>query len=154
MSTHLINNQWHTGQGPAFNSVNPSNGEIVWQGNGANAEQVDSAINAARAAQVQWADMPIESRITILENFVAQLKEHTEEFAAIIARETGKPLWETRTEVGAMTGKSSHFYHYNSAIGANRKIQCRVAKAFIRHKPHGVVAIRPYNFPGIYQTAT
>ena len=94
MNTQLINNQWHAGQGPAFNSVNPSNGEVVWQGNGASPEQVSSAIEAARAAQIQWADMPIEQRITILENFVAQLKEHSEEFASIIARETGKPLWE------------------------------------------------------------
>lgn len=149
MNTHLINNQWHTGQGPAFNSVNPSNGEVVWQGNGANAEQVDSAINAARAAQVQWADTPIESRITILENFVAQLKEHSEEFAAIIARETGKPLWETRTEVGAMTGKVAiSIKAYNERTGTTENPMPGV-KAFIRHKPHGVVAIfGPYNFPG------
>ncbi|WP_350609873.1 aldehyde dehydrogenase family protein, partial [Pseudoalteromonas sp. 41-MNA-CIBAN-0057] len=62
MNTQLINNQWLVGKGPAFDSINPSNGEIVWQGNGANAEQVDSDIKAARAAQVQWADMPIEQR--------------------------------------------------------------------------------------------
>lgn len=149
MNTQLINNQWLVGKGPAFDSINPSNGEIVWQGNGANAEQVDSAIKAARAAQVQWADMPIEQRITILENFVAQLKEHSEEFATIIARETGKPLWETRTEVGAMTGKVAIAIRaYNERTGTTEN-PMPGAKAFIRHKPHGVVAIfGPYNFPG------
>jgi succinylglutamic semialdehyde dehydrogenase len=149
MNTQLINNQWLVGKGPAFDSINPSNGEIVWQGNGANAEQVDSAIKAARAAQVQWADMPIEQRITILENFVAQLKEHSEEFATIIARETGKPLWETRTEVGAMKGKVAIAIRaYNERTGTTEN-PMPGAKAFIRHKPHGVVAIfGPYNFPG------
>ena len=149
MNTQLINNQWHAGQGPAFNSVNPSNGEVVWQGNGASPEQVSSAIEAARAAQIQWADMPIEQRITILENFVAQLKEHSEEFASIIARETGKPLWETRTEVGAMTGKVAIAIRaYNERTGTTEN-PMPGAKAFIRHKPHGVVAIfGPYNFPG------
>ena len=43
MNTHLINNQWHVGLGPAFESTNPSNGDVVWQGNGANAQQVGSA---------------------------------------------------------------------------------------------------------------
>ena len=149
MNTHLINNQWHVGLGPAFESINPSNGDVVWQGNGANTDQVNSAIKAARAAQLQWADKPLKERIAILENFAAQLKEHSEEFATIIARETGKPLWETRTEVGAMTGKvaiSVKAYHERTGTTEN---PMPGAKAFIRHKPHGVVAIfGPYNFPG------
>ena len=66
MNTHLINNQWHTGLGPVFESINPSNGDVVWQGNGANAQQVGSAIKAARAAQLQWADKPLEERIACL----------------------------------------------------------------------------------------
>ena len=89
MNTQLINNQWQAGQGPAFVSINPSNGETIWQGNGASAEQVNSAIKAARAAQLQWADTPLEQRITILENFAAQLKEHSEEFAVIIPKKPG-----------------------------------------------------------------
>jgi len=149
MNTQLINNQWQAGQGPAFASINPSNGETIWQGNGASAEQVNSAIKAARAAQLQWADTPLEQRITILENFAAQLKEHSEEFAVIIAQETGKPLWETRTEVGAMTGKVAiSVKAYNERTGTTEN-PMPGAKAFIRHKPHGVVAIfGPYNFPG------
>ncbi|WP_372761692.1 succinylglutamate-semialdehyde dehydrogenase [Pseudoalteromonas sp.] len=149
MNTQLINNQWHAGQGPAFKSVNPSNGETVWQGNGASAAQVDAAIKAARAAQLGWADTALEQRIAVLENFAAQLKQHSEEFAVIIAQETGKPLWETRTEVGAMTGKvaiSIRAYHERTGTTEN---PMPGAKAFIRHKPHGVVAIfGPYNFPG------
>ncbi|MBO7925040.1 succinylglutamate-semialdehyde dehydrogenase [Pseudoalteromonas sp. K222D] len=149
MNTQLINNQWQAGQGLAFASINPSNGETIWQGNGASAEQVNSAIKAARAAQLQWADTPLEQRITILENFAAQLKEHSEEFAVIIAQETGKPLWETRTEVGAMTGKVAiSVKAYNERTGTTEN-PMPGAKAFIRHKPHGVVAIfGPYNFPG------
>jgi succinylglutamic semialdehyde dehydrogenase len=149
MNTQLINNQWHSGQGPAFTSVNPSNGDTVWQGNGANADQVNSAIKAARTAQLSWADTPLEARIALLENFVKQLKENSEEFATIIARETGKPLWETRTEVGAMTGKVAiSIKAYNERTGTTEN-PMPGAKAFIRHKPHGVVAIfGPYNFPG------
>ncbi len=149
VTTQLIDNQWQAGLGHDFSSINPSNGEVVWQGKTATAEQVADAIKAARSAQLGWADMALEERIVILENFAAELKEHSEEFATIIARETGKPLWETRTEVGAMTGKiaiSIKAYHERTGTTEN---PMPGAKAFIRHKPHGVVAVfGPYNFPG------
>lgn len=149
VTTQLIDNQWQAGLGHDFSSINPSNGEVVWQGKTATAGQVADAIKAARSAQLDWADMTLEERIVILENFAAELKEHSEEFATIIARETGKPLWETRTEVGAMTGKiaiSIRAYHERTGTTEN---PMPGAKAFIRHKPHGVVAVfGPYNFPG------
>ncbi|WP_289097106.1 succinylglutamate-semialdehyde dehydrogenase [uncultured Pseudoalteromonas sp.] len=149
VTTQLIDNQWQAGLGHDFSSINPSNGEVVWQGKTATAEQVADAIKAARSAQLGWADMTIEERIVILENFAAELKEHSEEFATIIARETGKPLWETRTEVGAMTGKIAiSIRAYNERTGTTEN-PMPGAKAFIRHKPHGVVAVfGPYNFPG------
>lgn len=149
VTTQLIDNQWQAGLGHDFSSINPSNGEVVWQGKTATAEQVADAIKAARSAQLGWADMTIEERIVILENFAAELKEHSEEFAKIIARETGKPLWETRTEVGAMTGKIAiSIRAYNERTGTTEN-PMPGAKAFIRHKPHGVVAVfGPYNFPG------
>ncbi len=149
VTTQLIDNQWQAGLGHDFSSINPSNGEVVWQGKTATAEQVADAIKAARNAQLGWADMTLEERIVILENFAAELKEHSEEFATIIARETGKPLWETRTEVGAMTGKIDiSIKAYNERTGTTEN-PMPGAKAFIRHKPHGVVAVfGPYNFPG------
>ncbi len=149
VTTQLIDNQWQEGLGHDFSSINPSNGEVVWQGKTATAEQVADAIKAARSAQLGWADMTLEERIVILENFAADLKEHSEEFATIIARETGKPLWETRTEVGAMTGKIAiSIRAYNERTGTTEN-PMPGAKAFIRHKPHGVVAVfGPYNFPG------
>ena len=69
--------------------------------------------------------------------------------AKVIAKETGKPEWETATEVGAMIGKiaiSERAYKERTGTVEN---PMPVGKAFIRHKPHGVVAVfGPYNFPG------
>ena len=52
----FINGQWSQGQGDTFNSVNPANNEIIWQANSATSEQVDTAVNSARAAFYSWAD--------------------------------------------------------------------------------------------------
>ena len=145
----FINNQWVEGLGPQFQSLNPANGEVLWQGAGANALQVNQAISAARSAFYQWADRSFEERITVLEAFAEQLKANTESLATIIAKETGKPVWETRTEVAAMIGKvaiSVKAYQERTGVVEN---PMPGAKAFIRHKPHGVVAVfGPYNFPG------
>jgi succinylglutamic semialdehyde dehydrogenase len=93
--------------------------------------------------------MTFEARLEIVKRFAEQLKENSEELAIAIAKETGKPLWETRTEAGAMVGKiaiSEKAYHERTGVVENAM---PVGRAVIRHKAHGVVAVfGPYNFPG------
>ncbi len=108
MTTHaaqLINGEWIAGQGASFSSVNPANNDVIWSANAATAEQVDGAVKAAREAFYAWSDMSFEARLEIVKRFAEVLKENSEELAIAIAKETGKPLWETRTEAGAMVGK-------------------------------------------------
>ena len=104
-AAQFINGQWQAGLGHAFQSVNPANNDVIWQANTATAEQVDSAVSAAREAFYSWADKSFAARLAIVKTFAETLKEHSEELAVAIAQETGKPLWETRTEAGAMVGK-------------------------------------------------
>ncbi len=145
----LINGQWQAGLGHEITSLNPARNEVIWQGNTATKAQVDEAITSARIAFESWANISFDERVAIVTKFAEQLTEHKEALANTIALETGKPLWETRTEVGAMVGK------VNISLNAYKERTGTVenpmpgAKAFIRHKPHGVVAIfGPYNFPG------
>ena len=152
MTTHaaqFINGEWLAGQGDAFSSLNPANNEVIWQANSATAEQVDAAVKSAREAFFNWSDMAFEARLEVVKRFAEQLKENSEELAIAIAKETGKPLWETRTEAGAMVGKiaiSEKAYHERTGVVENPMPEGR---AVIRHKAHGVVAVfGPYNFPG------
>jgi succinylglutamic semialdehyde dehydrogenase len=145
----LIDNVWQDGKGHEITSVNPAKNQVIWQGKSASIEQVEQAVKSARKAFESWAERPVAERISITEKFAEILLEHKEALATTIAQETGKPLWETRTEVGAMAGKiaiSIKAYHQRTGTVENAMPG---AKAFIRHKPHGVVAIfGPYNFPG------
>ncbi len=99
-STLFINDEWQNGEGVAFTSTNPANNELLWQGNAASPAQVDSAIISAREAFYLWADLAFEARLAIIEKFAEILAEHKEELATAIAQETGRLLWETRTEIG------------------------------------------------------
>lgn len=145
----LINGQWINGTGPSFSSVNPSNGEVIWQGAGASAEQVNNAVKAARTAFYSWSDLALSVRIEIFNKFAQLLKDNSETMATVIAKETGKPIWETKTEVGAMAGKIAISIKAHEERTGTTENPMPGAKAFIRHKPHGVVAVfGPYNFPG------
>ncbi|MBT8766784.1 succinylglutamate-semialdehyde dehydrogenase [Metapseudomonas boanensis] len=149
MSTHYIAGRWLDGQGETFTSLNPVTQAVVWSGAGASAEQVDEAVKAARAAFPAWARRPLEERIAILEQFAVTLRSHADELARCIGEETGKPLWESATEVTSMVNKVAiSIQSYRERTG-EKSGPLADATAVLRHKPHGVVAVfGPYNFPG------
>jgi succinylglutamic semialdehyde dehydrogenase len=146
---HLIGPSWREGEGTPFHSTDPATGQIVWEGHAATSREVDAAVDAGRAALDSWAWLPIQSRIERLNAFAEQLKQHKDELAAVISRETGKPKWESLEEVNSMSGKvplSIQAYHDRRAelVG-----ELAGAVAATRFKPHGAVAVfGPFNFPG------
>ncbi len=148
-SVQFINGQWLVGEGKEMASLNPAKNTVLWEGNAASATQVNDAINSARDAFESWGFQTVEQRIEVVNRFMEVLTENKEQMALAIAEETGKPLWETRTEAGAMVGKINiSIKAYNERTGTVENAMPG-AKAFIRHKPHGVVAVfGPYNFPG------
>ncbi len=149
MNTLYIAGAWHAGQGEAFESLNPVSQQVVWAGQGANAEQVDQAMRAARQAFPSWAKRTLDERISVLEAFAVSLKAHADELAHCIGEETGKPLWESATEVTSMVNKVAiSVQSYRERTG-EKSGPLGDATAVLRHKPHGVVAVfGPYNFPG------
>jgi len=148
-TTHWINGSWHAGQGAEFKSVDPARNEVIWSGKAASEIQVTLAVEAARQAFPEWSMKSFEKRLEIVRRFGELLSENKESLALAIAKDTGKPLWETRTEIAAMMGKidiSVKAYHERTGTVEN---EMPGAKAYIRHRPHGVVAVfGPYNFPG------
>ena len=149
MSTLYIAGAWQNGQGEAFESLNPVTQQVLWSGQGANAEQVDAAVKAARQAFPAWAKRSFDERLSVLEAFAACLKTHADELAHCIGEETGKPLWESATEVTSMINKVAiSVQSYRERTG-EKSGPLGDATAVLRHKPHGVVAVfGPYNFPG------
>ena len=149
MSSQFIAGVWQAGQGEAFESLNPVSQTVIWQGQGATADQVEAAVQAARQAFPAWGRRPLEERIAVLERFAACLKDKADLLARAIGEETGKPLWEAATEVTSMVNKVAiSVQSYRERTG-EKSGPLADATAVLRHKPHGVVAVfGPYNFPG------
>lgn len=149
MNELFIDGQWSAAAGPAFASRNPGTGATVWSGHSATAEDVDRAVAAARRAFSDWSQTPFETRCEIVRRFAALVTEHKEQLAEAIGRETGKPLWEARTEAASMAAKVAiSITAYGERTGEKRS-EMADGIAVLRHRPHGVVAVfGPYNFPG------
>ncbi|MCF5710405.1 succinylglutamate-semialdehyde dehydrogenase [Pseudomonas syringae] len=149
MSTLYIAGAWLAGQGETITSLNPVTQQVLWSGQGATAGQVELAVQAARQAFPGWARRSLQERIDVLEAFAARLKHHADDLAHCIGEETGKPLWESATEVTTMINKVAiSVQSYRERTG-EKSGPLGDATAVLRHKPHGVVAVfGPYNFPG------
>ena len=144
-----LNGAWVEGIGEPFASIEPTQGDEIWAGPAAGKADLDQAMDAAFDALEDWADAPFETRETVVRAFGAQLEQHQDALASVIAHETGKPLWESRAEVGLMRAKIDHSVRaYHARTGSSSVEQDGVTQQ-VWHKPHGVVAVfGPFNFPG------
>lgn len=149
MTELFIDGAWVAGSGPVFASRNPGTDAIAWQGESASAADVDRAVASARRAFAGWSALDFDARCDIVKRFAALLTERKEAIATAIGRETGKPLWEARTEVASMAAKVGiSIQAYQERTGEKRQDMAD-GVAVLRHRPHGVVAVfGPYNFPG------
>lgn len=127
-------------------STNPATGEEVWAGPTGDAA---AEVAAARAAWPAWAAHSHAYRIEALRRFANVVRTKESEFAELIARETGKPFWEARTEVGAVVNKVQISVEAYAERTPQRKMEAALGNRIaVRHKPHGVLAVLgPYNFP-------
>lgn len=147
--SHVIANNWVAGTGKEFHSTNPASGYTTWEGNAATRTEVELAVQAAREAAVSWAAIRVHERVAYLERFRDKLSERKEHFVHVISQDTGKPLWESRTEVDAMLAKITLSKQaYEAFCGPAQNDFAQGASA-VRFKPHGVVAVLgPFNLPG------
>ena len=129
-------------------STDPCTGEVVWRGPISDAAAVDAAVARARAAQPGWEATPIEQRIAILRAYAERVKARADEVATLIARETGKPLWETRTEAASVAAKVDISIQAQADRAGEHLKDANGLTQAVRHRPHGVLAVLgPYNFP-------
>ncbi|TNE32136.1 MAG: succinylglutamate-semialdehyde dehydrogenase [Alphaproteobacteria bacterium] len=129
-----------------FISYEPATGRAFWEGK---ISDIGDCVYRARRAWPEWAAQPLANRIELVRRFANEVRSAAEEFANLIARETGKPLWEARTEVDSVIAKVEISVRaYAERTGKKRLDSALQGTASVRHKPHGVmVVLGPYNFP-------
>ncbi|MFL6793671.1 MAG: aldehyde dehydrogenase family protein, partial [Sphingomicrobium sp.] len=127
-------------------SFDPATGEELWSGAIGNAA---TEVAAARSAWGSWAAHSVAYRIEALRRFANVVRKREQEFAELISKETGKPLWEAKTEVASVVNKVEISIDAYAERTPQRKLEAALGNRIaVRHKPHGVLAVLgPYNFP-------
>nr|WP_086940676.1 succinylglutamate-semialdehyde dehydrogenase [Thaumasiovibrio occultus] len=143
-----IAGQWQQGGGDPMQSCNPHDETLVWQGCSASHEQVDAAVTAARGAFPAWQALALEERVVYLGWFIDNIRAIHDELATLIALETGKPFWESKTEVGAVINKLDVTIRAYLERSGETVTSFAEQQHVVRHRAHGVLAVfGPYNFP-------
>jgi succinylglutamic semialdehyde dehydrogenase len=127
-------------------STEPATGATLWRGP---VSDVAAEVEIARGAWAEWAARPLAVRAELLGRFANVVRGRAETLADTISRETGKPLWESRTEVESVIAKVEISIKAHGDRTAQRRFEGAMgARTALRHKPHGVLAVLgPYNFP-------
>ncbi|MEH6701920.1 succinylglutamate-semialdehyde dehydrogenase [Parasphingorhabdus sp.] len=127
-------------------STEPATGATLWTGTSGDA---DAAVDRAREAWPGWASMAVVKRIEIIRRYANRIRTQGDELAELISRETGKPIWESRTEVDSVVKKIDISVKAFAERTPQRQLPSQPnMRAALRHKPHGVLAVLgPYNFP-------
>lgn len=126
-------------------STDPCTGEPIWTGPTGG---VTAAVARARSAARGWAMTPLAERIAIARAFKGRVEAEAEALARLIAVETGKPLWETRTEAASVAAKVEISISAQAERAGEKSGEASGVRQLLRHKPHGVLAVLgPYNFP-------
>src|SRR5262245_7688801 len=134
--------------------TNPATGAVVRELACGSADDVLAAVARARAAQVSWSGAPLKERLKVLRNFQRALYTASDEVAALIAQETGKPQVEALlTEVVVVLDAVSFLIQevprlLTPARVAHGNPVMRMRRSYLLREPHGVIGIiSPWNYP-------
>jgi betaine-aldehyde dehydrogenase len=135
--------------GETFDITNPFDGSPLATVGQASQADVDSAVEAAKRGQREWASMTGMERARILLRAVNLLRERNDELAELETRNTGKPISETAS-VDIVTGADALEYYAGLAPAIEgSQIPLRDSSfVYTRREPLGVIgAIGAWNYP-------
>ena len=128
-----------TAPGALFDSLNPARDDVLAQLTQGSAQDVDAAVNAARAAFPAWSGLSGHARARHLYAIARQIQKRERLFAVLESLDNGKPIREARDIDVPFAIR--HFYHHAGWAEL-------AAEEFAGQVPHGVCGqIIPWNFP-------
>jgi acyl-CoA reductase-like NAD-dependent aldehyde dehydrogenase len=127
--------------------IEPATEKVLAELKEATAADADAAVAKAKAAYPAWKAVTPKDRATIMRRIAAAIDKHREELARLETRNVGKPISDSRGEVGMVVDV---FNYYAGAperlVGKTIPVAGGIDMTF--REPLGVVAlIVPWNFP-------
>ncbi|EPX83078.1 NAD-dependent succinate-semialdehyde dehydrogenase [Salipiger mucosus] len=143
-----VNGAWVDGE-TTFKVTNPARGDVIAEVTDLSRDQIAEAIDAAHAAQKDWAAMTGKERAQLMRKWFDLMMENQDDLGTILTAEQGKPLAEAKGEIAYGAGFIEFFGEeakrvYGETIPGHQ----RDKRITVMKQPIGVAAsITPWNFP-------
>ncbi len=135
-------------------SVDPATGAVVKEFDSMTDSEVDAAVEAAHSAYLSWRHADLGARTALLQRIADQYREHSDDLAALMAAEMGKPVTQARGEIALVAS----IFEYYATTGPDFLVEEQLdiagqGSATVVTEPIGaLVGIMPWNYPH-YQVA-
>jgi succinate-semialdehyde dehydrogenase/glutarate-semialdehyde dehydrogenase len=146
----LIGGEWRDASGgETFAVEDPSTGETLCEVADGTPEDATAALDAACAAQAEWAASAPNDRATILHDAFRLMAERADELALLMTLEMGKAVAESKAEITY----ASEFFRWNAgealrADGYYKPLANGTGRVLVMRQPVGpCYMITPWNFP-------
>ena len=145
----LVGHRWIEANGAGIAVTNPATGDLIGHIPDLGAAETQEAIDAAAAAQKEWAKATAKERSNVLRRWFDLMMDNQEDLAQILTAEQGKPLAEARGEVGYGASFLEWFSEEaRRAYGDVTPTNTPDKRIITIKQPVGVTAaITPWNFP-------
>src|SRR3990172_345428 len=147
----FINNEWvNSHSGKTFPTINPATGQALAEIAQADASDVDSAVDAAKAAFPAWSQTIAADRAMLLFKLADLIDAHADALAELETLDNGKPLRVARR--GDLPYVTKHLRYQagwaDKIEGTTVPVTFPNQFVYTRREPLGVVgSIIPWNFP-------
>ena len=133
----------------SFQKFDPHTGSVLGSVQNSSRADVDAAVSCAQEAFRDWADRVASERASILRVVTTLMSENLNEFSKIIAKETGKPPHDAKSELAGAIALGEFFAGEGARLyGTSLRSTVRGKRTYTVREPYGVAAlIVPANTP-------
>lgn len=135
-------------------SIDPASGEVFARFEVTPATEIAEAMNRARRAQAEWAGRTLRERAAFLRRLRDAIYAHRDKLAALVTRESGKPLAESLfadvlTSIDSADYLAKNLEKFLAPENVrHHSAAAKLKRGWIQYEPYGVIGIiAPWNYP-------
>ena len=137
-----------------MNIVNPATGAVIAAVEQDDQQSLDIKYNTLKGGQKEWAAVPLQNRIDILQTYSKLLAENIEPLAKTLTDEVGKPFQQSRNEINGSISRIEWLTNNAEKYLADEIMNAAAGMTeLIRYEPLGIVCnISAWNYPYLVGT--
>ena len=131
--------------------TNPATQEVIARVPCSTTDEIEDAVQKAQLAFQSWKEVPVSERMRVMLRYQALLKEHHDELAEILCKETGKTFEDAKGDVWRGIEVVEHACSVPSLLmGETVENVASKVDTYSYTQPLGVcLGITPFNFPAM-----